>query len=217
MRNTGIAAFPEEELPGSLRFVNLMADVAGFDASALGASTNTQSGIASGSAGPVAQLEAGAYRLVASMETDPATEFLALDEQVIGGVSHTLAVGGSFSNDTVLGRYVREPQRRVNGLAQVNLVHGAPAAESIDVYLLQGDESVANNAPDVPGLNLLSSATVTTAAGAATLVLTAPGDSTAIAEERSITLNGGGLYSVYVGDAAGGGTPLRLVLGGDFE
>jgi len=128
-----------------------------------------------------------------------------------------LIAAGNFGSDTTSGRLAVDPVRSVASEAQINFMHGSVSAGAVDVYLLQGDETIDGSTAQIPGLQLLANSNLSILAGTYSLVFTPQGQATELAGPLSITVNNNILYSVLLTDADDGGVPPQITLGANFE
>lgn len=126
-----------------------------------------------------------------------------------------LAVGALADIEPLV---LAEDPRPVATAAKVRIVHGAPAAPNVDIYVTAQGADITQATPvftDIPFK--ASTGFVELDAGDYDVTVTAAGDNAAIAiGPASITVDAGGIYTAIARDAAGGGAPFGLILADDF-
>ena len=215
---TSTASFPAADLPASIRIANAISDLPAVDVVIDSGGQNTElTGLTSNSFSAAIAVEPGSVVTSVTMETDPGTVFVADTSIVAGGEKRTLIAAGNFGSDTTSGRLAVDPVRSVASEAQINFMHGSVSAGAVDVYLLQGDETIDGSTAQIPGLQLLANSNLSILAGTYSLVFTPQGQATELAGPLSITVNNNILYSVLLTDADDGGVPPQITLGANFE
>jgi Domain of unknown function (DUF4397) len=213
LNNIAATTFANEALPGAIRVANMVADqtavdvyvdgVLAFPAVASGAITARQSyGAGDRPVTVTVAGNAGAVLLAGTVEVNP-------------GESRTLVVAGTGA--PVSSRFALDNTRRISVQAQLDVIHAAPAAGNVDLYLLSGAETIATVAADLVNVPPLSATSTVPAAAAYGVVVAPAGVKTVAAGPESIVLDDNGIYSIYIADDPGGATPNRIVLGDDFN
>lgn len=98
----------------------------------------------------------------------------------------------------------------------MDVVNAAADVGALDFYLLAPSQPVSDATATFNALSYLTNGTVSVEAGAYDVVFTAAGEETVLFGPERITVDARGLNSLYLAEAPGGGTPLRLVRGGDL-
>ena len=107
--------------------------------------------------------------------------------------------------------------RRVGTEAKLRIVHGSVTAAGVDIYLvapgagIDGATPVLSDVPFKADTNFLS-----VAEGSYDVIVTPTGTTDVAIGPVTINLTAGGIYTAIAVDAAGGGTPLGLILLDDF-
>jgi hypothetical protein len=127
----------------------------------------------------------------------------------------TLEIGRSYSVLAVNALSSIEPleladdNRSVATHARVRLIHAAPAAGDVDVYVTAPDADITATSPalaDVPFK--ANSGYIALAAGAYEISVTPAGDNQTVAINAELALEAGDVYTIIARDAPGGGPPL---------
>jgi hypothetical protein len=131
-----------------------------------------------------------------------------------GTVHSIYAVGELASLQTLV---TRDYDRRYATQAKLRIIHGAPSAGLVDVYLTPPGTSIASVAPTYRALPFLTdTGFVSYAAGSYTLNITPVGSKTPAIGPLTVELANAGIYTAVASDAAGGGNPLGVILLDDF-
>lgn len=97
------------------------------------------------------------------------------------------------------------------GSARVRVIHAAPGAPSVDVYVVGAGESINAASPVLAGVPFGAvSGYLTVPVGAYDLFVTVAGTKTVAIEARGVALTSGFRGSVAALDARGGGAPFAL-------
>lgn len=213
IEGTRVTGFANEQLPVSLRVANAIGDVAGADASVTLAGTATDyTDIASNSFSAPQLFDPGMAELSVSMQTDPGTIYFSDSQLLVAGEDRTLLVAGSFSDATITGRLIRNPQRILSTSAQLHMLQGTISPGRVDVYLLSDSNTTADVAPIIGNFALLANATREVIAGTYDVVVTQADSDTVLAGPETITLTNGSISTILLTDADGGGTPPRIII-----
>ena len=148
---------------------------------------------------------------------DRGTLFVADSSVVFGGEQRTFIAAGNFGSNTTTGRLAVDPQRPLSTAAQINFLHGSASVGEVDIYVLSGDEAVTGSAATIPALPLLANSNLTVLGGTYRVAITRPNETTELTESVSITVANNVLYSILLTDADGGGEPLQIIQGPNFE
>ncbi len=131
-----------------------------------------------------------------------------------GTVHSIYAVGDLASLQTLI---TRDDDRRYATQAKLRIIHGSPSAGLVDVYLTTPGTSIASAAPTYGAVPFLTdTGFVSYAAGSYTLTITPAGSKTPAIGPLNVELANAGIYTAVARDAAGGGSPLGLILLDDF-
>ncbi len=131
-----------------------------------------------------------------------------------GTVHSIYAVGDLASLQTLI---TQDDDRRYATQAKLRIIHGSPSAGLVDVYLTAPGTSIASATPTYGAVPFLTdTGFVSYAAGNYTLTITPAGSKTPAIGPLNVELANAGIYTAVARDAAGGGSPLGLILLDDF-
>jgi hypothetical protein len=101
--------------------------------------------------------------------------------------------------------------------AKVRIVHAAPSAGRVDIYVTAPGASIASLTPAFANVPLRAeTGYVNLAGGSYDVTVTPTGTKTAAIGPATITVADGGVYTAAARDATGGGAPFGLILLDDF-
>lgn len=101
--------------------------------------------------------------------------------------------------------------------AKVRIVHAAPSAGRVDIYVTAPGASIASATPAFANVPLRAeTGYVNLAGGSYAVTVTPTGTKTAAIGPATITVADGGVYTAAARDATGGGAPFGLILLDDF-
>ena len=110
-----------------------------------------------------------------------------------------------------------DDNRSVITAAKVRIVHAAPAAGRVDIYVTAPGASIAAVAPAFTNVPLRAeTGYVYLKGGSYDVTVTPTGTKTPAIGPATITVNDGGVYTAVARDAQGGGMPFGLILMDDF-
>jgi hypothetical protein len=113
-----------------------------------------------------------------------------------------------------------EERRQVATEAKLQLVHAAPSAGNVDIYVTATDDISGADAAftDVPfdAEGLVSTGNVALTPGDYVVTVTATGTQDIAIQTPVLTLEGGGIYTAVAVDATDGGLPPQLILMDDL-
>ncbi len=160
-------------------------------------------------------LTAGAYDLTATPAGNTGDILLERNLNLVAGRQYSLYALGDLSSIGAL--VTRDDDRRYATQARLRIIHGAPSAGLVDVYLTAVGAGIAAAVPVDAAVPFgADTGFVSTAAGSYELTVTAAGTKTAAIGPLAVTLSDGGIYTAAARDAPGGGAPLGLILLDDF-
>lgn len=157
----------------------------------------------------------GAYGITVSPAANAGSILIGQPVNLSAGTLQTFYAIGSLTapNDLV----TNDDDRRIATEAKLKIVHGSPSAGPVDIYLTAAGVNIASVSPTYAGVHFGSDTGFKGfAAGSYVLTVTAAGSKTAAIGPLTITLKNSGIYTAVARDAAGGGTPLGLILLDDF-
>lgn len=215
------ATFVDEQLPAAVRVVNLVYDLPAVDAylaedDADDALDPDYAAVPFGTDTGFRRYPAGARSVAVTMEADSTAVLLSANAQLVPGEYRTLVVTGSQVFQDVRGRLVADGQRRVASQSALRVVHGAPSAGEVDFYLLAPEQPVADGTPEFRDLTLLTNGLIDVEPGQYDLTFTRADEETVLVGPERVRLEEGGVYTVFLFDASGGGTPTQILLADDF-
>jgi hypothetical protein len=110
-----------------------------------------------------------------------------------------------------------DDNRSVITAAKVRIVHAAPSAGRVDIYVTPPGASIAALSPAFTDVPLRAeTGYVNLAGGSYDVTVTPTGTKTPAIGPATITVADGGVYTAAARDAAGGGAPFGLILLDDF-
>jgi hypothetical protein len=214
--NEAATTFPAEVLPGALRIANMIADQTAVDVyiGAMGGAP-TFGAVAFDTIAARQQFAAGTLNVTVTVAGDPSTVLLTGTLDLGSGDSRTLVL--SRSGTGVAGRSSLDNTRPISVQTQLQVVQATPSSGNIDVYLLAAGKTTADVPPNFANLPLQSITFGGPTAAAYDIAVTPTGVKTVAAGPVPVVMASGGIYSIYVSDAPGGGAPPQIVLGDDFN
>jgi len=211
LSNQNATNFPNEALPVAFRVANMIADIPSADLY-VGpvAGTPTFSAVAYGSVAALKQFPAGTLTCTATVAGAPATVLFTGTVTLAPGETRTLVlakgVGSAASRTTI------DNTRPVGSEGQLQVINAAPSSTPTDMFVIAPGKSTTDTNAVVVNQPLLSIAGAIAAAGSYDLVFTATATTGPIAGPDPITIDNGGIYTIYVIDAPGGGAPYHIVV-----
>jgi hypothetical protein len=110
-----------------------------------------------------------------------------------------------------------DDNRSLATAAKVRVVHAAPSAGSVDIYVTPPGASIATLTPAFTNVPLRAeTGYVNLAGGSYDVTVTPTGTKTTAIGPATITVADGGVYTAAARDATGGGAPFGLILLDDF-
>jgi hypothetical protein len=157
----------------------------------------------------------GQYALAVTPATNTGDVLLEQPVNLSAGSQHSVYALGTLAALRAL--VTRDDDRRIATQAELRIIHGSPSAGPVDVYLVPTGSSIAAVAPTFASV-LFGDDTgfQGVVAGAYDVIITPAGSKTAAIGPLAVTLKDSGIYTAVARDAAGGGTPLGLILLDDF-
>lgn len=156
-------------------------------------------------------LDAGDYNVkVVPTGSGPEAAVIDADATFVAGVEYSVYAIGLLED--IGGLLLVDDNRRVNTEARLRIVHAAPSAGDVDVYLEVAGETLA--APALAEVPFgAESGYLSVAPGSYDIaIVPAGGDPLAPAiGPLPIALQAGGIYTVVARDAAGGGGPFDVI------
>jgi Domain of unknown function (DUF4397) len=210
--STNTSKFPSELITSSLRFANMISDRTAIDMYL--DDTLLAEDLLFGDVGSYQNLDEGDYEVTVTTANSVDDVIAVRPVSIVSGEFHTvIATGVGDLNGTLNSR---DDLRRVASRSNVAFSNVAPAATSVDLYILQSTQTVDNSAPSITGLRFPQSESIRIIDGTYELTLTQGGTRNIVFGPEQITVEPNGLYRVYFADSAGGGDPIQLILGDEF-
>ena len=158
---------------------------------------------------------AGLYGVAITPASNASDTLVSQNLQLSAGSVHSVyAIGLLASLNTLV---TRDDDRRYATQAKLRIIHGSPAAGPVDIYLTAPSAGISTATPVCAGVPFGGdTGFVSYAAGSYDLTITAAGSKTPAIGPTPVTLSNDGVYTAVARDAAGGGTPLGLILLDDF-
>jgi hypothetical protein len=111
-----------------------------------------------------------------------------------------------------------DDQRPLATAAKVRIVHAAPSAGNVDIYVTPPGADIATLTPAFTDVPLRAeTGYVNLAGGSYDVTVTPTGTKTPAIGPATITVTDGGVYTAAARDAVGGGAPFGLILLDDFN
>ncbi|WP_347813348.1 DUF4397 domain-containing protein [Idiomarina sp. 017G] len=138
--------------------------------------------------------------------------------EVENAMSYSVYAVGELS--TIGLQVLTEERRSVATEAKIQLVHAAPSAGNVDIYVTETDDISGADAAftdiafDAEGL--VSTGNVPLTPGDYVVTVTATGTQDIAIQTPVLTLEGGGIYTAVAVDATSGGLPPQLILMDDL-
>ena len=212
------STLPNEQFPTAVRVANMIPDVASVDI--LRDGNVMYSGLTFGSVSTYSNFTPCQCDFKVTMPGDPTTVLYDNVRQTVAGESRTLVLAGNSASSSVSGRFVLDDPRRIATSAKMRVVNASAGAGNLDVYFLVPGEDLTsafnNNEQAFSDFTLLTNGTTLLQARDYDVVFTRAGTNTIVVGPDRVTLAKSGIYSIFVKDAPGGGTPSDLTLGDDF-
>lgn len=205
--------FPNEMIANSLRFANMISDRTAIDMyldDALMAED-----LLFGDVGNYQNLDAGDFTVIVTTANSINDVIAETSVTITNGEYQTvIATGVGELNSTL---YSQDDLRRVASKASIAFSNVAPAAGSADIYILEPGQSVDNTLPNISGLSSPGNEVIRVNPGTYNLTLTQSGNNTVTFGPEQININENGLYRIYFTDSPGGGNPVQIILGDEFN
>jgi hypothetical protein len=206
----------DERLPSRIRVANMVSDIAAVDVTLDGMSYLDD--LAYQQVSGYTELDADQYTIATTLIDQPAMVLHENNRTLVAGDSRTLVVTGASATGEVQGRFLFDNRRPVESVAQVRVINAAPDAGNLDVYILSPDQLVTDVlvVPRLSNFTLLTNGLLLLEGGEYDVVFTAVGENTILVGPERVAMTNGGIYSIIVSDADGGGAPGEIVLADDF-
>lgn len=207
---TSASGFSDERLPTSFRVANMIADIAAVDINL--DETPAFANLAFGTVSAFEALDTDEHLFAATLVDQPAVILQEEQRRLIAGESRTLVLAGTSATGDVQGRFLTDIRRPVDTGAQLRVVNAAADAGNLDIYITNPDALVSSTAPALSDFTLLTNGTLFLEGGEYDVSFTEPNESEVLSGPDRITLTNGGIYSLFLVDAEGGGVPAGIIL-----
>ncbi|WP_404398237.1 DUF4397 domain-containing protein [Idiomarina loihiensis] len=201
-----------------VRVVHAVADAPNVDVTLNDAADPQIAGLAFLSATDYLNLEAAEYSIDVAAAGGSPVVLEDLPLEVENAMSYSVYAVGELS--TIGLQVLTEERRSVATEAKIQLVHAAPSAGNVDIYVTETDDISGADAAftdiafDSEGL--VSTGNVPLTPGDYVVTVTATGTQDIAIQTPVLTLEGGGIYTAVAVDATSGGLPPQLILMDDL-
>ena len=151
----------------------------------------------------------GSVVFTATIANDPSTELFSDRFAVEKNQHYMLAVSGT--GDEVAAGITAEAYRPVATESRFSILHAAPSASELDVYVLKSDANLSDSNPTGNNIVPLVTGQFGLAPETYNLTITEAESKTVLAGPESIDATANGFSRYIVLDAEGGGVPLQLI------
>jgi hypothetical protein len=215
--NSTATIFANEALPAQFRVANLVADLAAVDVYVGAvAPPPLYAALAEGTVSDPELAAPATLTVNVTPESDASTIVHSGSLPLAPGQARTLVVGGVDGDGSVFARAIPDLVRPIAGLAQLRVVQASPAAGNVDFHLLATGSTPSLTSADLRSLALQSSGEVTSQPGTFDAFFTAAASTTVVVGPVPVTVAAGGLYTLFLADLVGGGSPPRVIPADDF-
>jgi hypothetical protein len=160
-------------------------------------------------------LPAGAYNVKVTPANNAGVIVIDADVTLDAGKRYSAYATGTLAS---IAPYVLvDDNRPVATAAKVRIVHAAPSAGRVDVYVTASGASIANASPALTNVPFRAeSGYLSLTAGSYDVTVTPTGTKTAAIGPATITVANRGVYTAVARDAVGSGPPFGLILLDNF-
>ena len=164
---------------------------------------------------PYLDVTGGSYSFAITPAGNPTDTLASASHPLNAGTVHSVyAIGDLALLNTLV---THDDDRRYATQARLRLIHAAPSAGPVDIYLTAPGAGIASATPTFPAVPFGADVGFTSfAAGSYAVTVTAAGSKTPAIGPTTVTLANKGIYTAVARDAPGGGAPLGLILLDDF-
>lgn len=207
-----------EQFPTAIRVANMIPDLGSVDVLMNG--TPLFSNLAFGAVSTYTVFAAGLDDFQVTLPGDPTSVIYDNSHQTIPGENRTLVITGSGLTPQVEGRFILDDQRRIATGAQMRVINASPGAGNLDVYFLVPGQDLTtafnDNESTFSNFTLLTNGATLLQAGQYDATFTRTTTDTIVLGPDRVSVADSGIYSIFVKDAPGGGTPADVTLADDF-
>lgn len=218
---SGSSAFADQDLGASVRFSNLVSDVAAVDVF-FGdtAGTPVFANIPFGVTTSYLKLDSNTvdFPYSANLNVTPVgvqNRFVFQGPITLqSGQANTLYVAGDTSNADidVKSDLLTDTLRSIASEVQLRIVNGAASAGTVDAYLLPPGQPTVDASPALDDAALLGSSVTSRDPGLYDLTVTDSNGELAVFGPERLDLQLGGIYTATIIESPGGGPPIRIQL-----
>ena len=151
----------------------------------------------------------GSVIFTATIANDPSTVLFSGRFSLEKNQHHMLAISGT--GDNVSARITAEEYRPVATESRLSILHAAPSASVLDVYVLKSDVTLEGGNPAGNNIVPLVTGQFGLAPESYNLTITEAESKTVLAGPENINATANGFFRYVVLDADGGGAPLQLI------
>lgn len=211
LSNQGSTNFANEVLPVAFRVANMIPDLPLADLY-IGpvAGTPTFAGVPYGTVTTAQQFAPGTLDCTLTVAGDPTTVLFNGSVIVTAGETRTLVL--TKAAGAVVSRTSVDNTRPISSEGQLQIINAAPSSTQPDMFLIAAGGTLTGATAKIVNQPLLSIASAISAEGNYDVAFTATASTTAIAGPDPLTIENGGIYTIYAIDAAGGGPPYQIVV-----
>jgi len=214
--NLGALEFADTNAPASLRVVHASPDTPDVDVLVDG--SELLGDVPYTAVSDTFEVAPGSYEVAVTIANDPSTVGIDLTGMnaptLEAGIFYNVLAVGSLADGSLQPLILTDDQRSIGVDAKVRVVHGAPGAGTVDVYVVAPGTDITTATPAIPAFDFLdNTGFITLPAGSYEVSVTAAGDPTIVAIDAApLTIVDGGVYTAIARDAQGGGAPFDLIL-----
>lgn len=162
------------------------------------------------------ELPAGTYNVKVTPAGNPGTAVIDADLQVEAGSLYSVYASNLLASIAPL--VLEDDRRAIATEAKVRILHLAPSAGLVDIYVTAPGADIATLEPAIADFEFgADTGYIGLAAGEYDVTVTVADTKTAAIGPASFTFDAGGVYTVGARDAAGGGAPFGVILLDDFN
>jgi hypothetical protein len=159
---------------------------------------------------------AGTYNVKVTPAGNPGVIVIDADLDIEAGTQYSAYASSVLAS---IAPYVLvDDNRAVATEAKVRIVHLAPSAGLVDIYVTAPGADITTANPAFAGVDFAAeTGYVSLAGGSYDVTVTAAGTKTVAIGPATVTLSDGSVYTAAARDASGGGAPFGLILLDDFN
>lgn len=156
------------------------------------------------------------YNFKVTPENNPGVVVIDADLELEAGVLYSVYATDVLSAITPL--VLVDDNRPIATEARVRILHLAPGAGPVDIYVTAPGADIGVAVPAITGFEFgEETGYLSLAAGSFDVTVTAAGTKTVAIGPATLALENGGIYTVAASDASGGGAPFGVILLDDFN